>query len=131
MGKEELAPYDGIARKLEITLYQRKIGSTLDIAVMTRPDVAFATSRLARFLTNPGPKADRVLLYLKGTSHLGLQIGGEDGFRPSSDASFAARRLSCLSWLGSSEMLIGVVTVGRCGVYANVATQGTAELGSN
>uniref|UniRef100_A0A093UK82 Retrovirus-related Pol polyprotein from transposon TNT 1-94 n=1 Tax=Talaromyces marneffei PM1 TaxID=1077442 RepID=A0A093UK82_TALMA len=38
-------------------------------AVSTRPDVAFAVSRLARFLSNPGPEhhkaADKVLCYLK------------------------------------------------------------------
>ena len=62
----ELKPRDGFAAPSDINKYQCKIGSLLYAAVTTRPDIAFATSRLARFLTNPGPEhqaaADRVLL---------------------------------------------------------------------
>lgn len=52
----ELLPRTGHATPSEINLYQRKIGSLLYAAVTTRPDIAFSTSRLARFLTNPGPE---------------------------------------------------------------------------
>ena len=52
----ELKPRDGFAAPSDINKYQRKIGSLLYAAVTTRPDIAFATSRLARFLTNPRPK---------------------------------------------------------------------------
>jgi hypothetical protein len=50
----ELLPRDDIALAPEITKYQKKVRSILYAAVITRPDVAFAASRLARFLTNPG-----------------------------------------------------------------------------
>jgi hypothetical protein len=33
-----------------------KIGSLIYLAVITRPDIAFAVSRLLRFLTNPRPE---------------------------------------------------------------------------
>jgi len=93
MSSVELLPREGIASAFEISRYQRKIGSVLYAAVNTRPDIAFAASRLARFLTNPGPAhqtaADRVLLYLDRTRGLGLQLGGEDDFIVYSDASFA------------------------------------------
>jgi len=95
MSHEELLPYGDRASYSQINLYQRKIGSLLYAAVTTRPDIAFATSRLSRFLTNPGPKhhaaADRTLLYLKRYKDLGLQFGGtgEDNFTVASDASFA------------------------------------------
>ena len=95
MSREELIPYEDRASYSEINLYQRKIGSLLYAAVTTRPDIAFATSRLGRFLTNPGPKhhaaADRVLLYLKRHRDYGLQFGGkaDDTFTVASDASFA------------------------------------------
>jgi hypothetical protein len=93
MAREELLPYAGRASYSEINLYQRKIGSLLYAAVTTRPDIAFATSRLSRFLTNPSPQhhiaADRVLLYLKRYKNLGLQLGGGDNFVVASDASFA------------------------------------------
>ena len=133
MGKEELMPFEGMATRLEITLYQRKIGSILYTAVMTRPDVAFAVSRLARFLTNPGPKhhtaADRVILYLKGTSHLGLQFGGEDDFRPSSDASFADNTLDRRSSQAYAMKLFGGMIGWRANKQPTVTTSTTeAEL---
>ena len=93
MGPIELFPRDGIALAFEISRYQRKIGSILYAAVNTRPDIAFAASRLARFLTNPGPAhqtaADQVLLYLERTWGFGLQLGGDDDFIVYSNASFA------------------------------------------
>ena len=50
------------------------------MAVITRPDVAFAVSRLARFLINPGPlhhkAADRVIGYLASIKNLALYFGG-------------------------------------------------------
>ncbi|KAL2137689.1 hypothetical protein VTI28DRAFT_8559 [Corynascus sepedonium] len=133
MGKDELKPYDGIATKLEITMYQRKVGSILYIAVMTRPDIAFATSRLARFLTNPGPKhhvaVDRVILYLKGTSHLGLQFGGEDDFRSSSDASYADNTLDRKSSQAYAMKLFGGMIGWRANKQPTVTTSTTeAEL---
>lgn len=133
MGKEELVPFDGIATKLEIRIYQRKVGSILYSAVMTRPDIAFATSRLSRFLTNPGPKhqaaADRVILYLKGTGHLGLQFGGEDDFRPSSDASFADNTLDRKSSQAYAMKLFGGMIGWRANKQPTVTTSTTeAEL---
>ena len=89
----ELLPQDNIALAPEITKYQKKVGSILYAAVITRLDVAFAASRLAQFLTNLGPAhwaaADQVLLYLQNTRCLALQLGGEDNFIVYSDASFA------------------------------------------
>ena len=61
--------------------------------MITRPDIVFAASRLARFNTNPGEahhtEADRVIRYLVGTKNLALQLGGSDIFEVASDASFA------------------------------------------
>ena len=93
MGSAELKPRDGLATLLEINKYQRKIGSLLYAAVNTRPDIAFATSRLARFLSNPSQEhqkaADRVLLYLEETKHLALQLRSGSSMQVASDASFA------------------------------------------
>ena len=93
----ELLPYSGRASAASITQYQRKIGSLLYVAVITRPDIAFATSRLARFNMNPGPEhhqeADRALLYLSATRNLALQYGQGDTFDVASDASFADNTL--------------------------------------
>ena len=68
MGLAELLPREDRAFPYEVNKYQRKIGLLLYATVMTRPDIAFAMSRLACFMTNPSSEhqdaADRVLLYL-------------------------------------------------------------------
>src|SRR5271157_5469221 len=73
--------------------YQRKIGSILYIAVITRVDIAFPVSRLSRFNTNPNDEhhqeADRLIEYLVGTKYLALQLGGTDILEVVSDISFA------------------------------------------
>mgnify|MGYP001405694973 FL=1 len=61
-------------------LYATAIGSLLYAAMGTRPDIAYATHRLAQFTRNPQPKhwtaVKRVLRYLKGTKDLALTFGG-------------------------------------------------------
>jgi hypothetical protein len=111
MGGIELIPYEGIATPSTINRYQRKIGSLLFAAVTTRPDVAFATSRLARFLTNPGQQhhdaADRVLLYLQSTRRWSLGLGGGHHLEVASDASFADNTLDRKSSQGYTIKLYG------------------------
>src|SRR5579871_5192212 len=84
--------------------YQRKTGSLLYAAITTRPDIAFAVSRLARFNQNPSVEhqqaADRVIQYLvyhtkgRAIAYGGVTKGrGDNGARAfvcaNSDASFA------------------------------------------
>ena len=56
--------------------YQRLIGSLNHLAIFTRPDIAFAASKLAQFNSNPTAKhltaALHVLRYLKGTRNLAI-----------------------------------------------------------
>ena len=51
--------------------YMAVVGSILWLAGMTRPDLAYAASQLARFLSRPGKShvaaASRVLAYIAGT----------------------------------------------------------------
>ena len=95
MGAEELLPRSETETALphRVNTYQKKVGSILYTEVITRPDVAFAASRISRFLMNPSEKhqraADRVLLYLKRTRGFALEFGGGDDFVVASDASFA------------------------------------------
>ena len=56
MSKEELLLNKDIASYKEITKYQRKIKSLLYAAVITKLDIAFAVSRLSRFIINPRTK---------------------------------------------------------------------------
>jgi hypothetical protein len=76
MGAKELLSRKIMAAPSEIQAYQRKIGSLFFAAIFTRPNIAFATFRLAKFLINPSYKhqqvANRALIYLLYTKHLFL-----------------------------------------------------------
>jgi hypothetical protein len=107
-------------------------------AVMTRPDIAFASSRLARFNQNPGPQhheaADRVLWYLLRTRGLSLQYGAEpgsenDGLSVASDASFADNSPDRRSSQAFAMTLFGGMTSWRANKQDTVTTSTTeAEL---
>ena len=66
-------------------------------AVTTRPNIAFATSRLAQYLVNLSTKhhdaANCVLLYLKRTKALALKLGRGEDLKVASDASFTDNTL--------------------------------------
>jgi hypothetical protein len=101
--------------------------------VITRPDVAFAVSRLSRFMANPGPAhqraADRVLLYLRDTSSWALAFGGDDDFRVASDASFADNTLDRKSSQAYAMKLFGGMIGWRANKQDTVTTSTTeAEL---
>ena len=58
--------------------YMAIVGALLWLANMTRVDIAYSASQLARFMTNPGPShfkaAIRVLLYLRDTTDRALMM---------------------------------------------------------
>ena len=62
--------------KEQTRVYQQLIGSLMYVACGTRPDIAYAVSTCAQFMSNPGPRhmeaAKHIVRYLKGTSHVGL-----------------------------------------------------------
>jgi uncharacterized protein YacL (UPF0231 family) len=102
-------------------------------AVTTRIDIAFAVSRLARFLTNPSPEhhaaADRVLHYPYRYRGLGLQLGGSDDFLVATDASFADNSLDRKSSQAYVMVLFGGVVGWRANKQTTVTTSTTeAEL---
>jgi len=133
MGPGELFPYEGKASLHEISTYQKKVGSLLYAAVITRPDIAFATSRLARFNANPSPEhqkaADRALCYLLRTRSYALQFGGGDDFEVASDASFADNSLDRKSSQAYAMKLFGGLIGWRANKQDTVTTSTTeAEL---
>lgn len=82
----------------DIYAYQQRVGSINFSAITTRPDTAFAASKLAEFNSNPSTyhmsQADRVLEYLAHTKnyaivYYGQAIHSDTIFLASSDASFA------------------------------------------
>lgn len=133
MTKEELLPSIKSAAPPRLHAYQRKIGSLLYAAVITRPDIAFAVSRLSRFLANPDEKhhaaADRVLHYLRSSRSLALQFGQDDHFRVASDASFADNSLDRKSSQAYAMKLFGGMIGWRANKQDTVTTSTTeAEL---
>jgi transposase InsO family protein len=76
--------------------YARLIGSLMYAAVATRPDIAYAVSTLARFMSDPAmvhwEAAKRVLRYLIGTKSLALTFGlDRSGFVAYSDSDWASQ----------------------------------------
>ncbi len=61
--------------------YREIVGSLMYLTIGTRPDLAFLTHELSKFVTNPGLKhwgaAKNGLRYLKGTKNYGLVLGGK------------------------------------------------------
>jgi hypothetical protein len=85
--KPSQTPYDPsvLIRKLEgipkdQLRYSQIIGSIMYLASATRPDIAFAVSKLSRFVSNPGDvhwqAIERVMRYLKGIMNYGLLYTG-------------------------------------------------------
>jgi hypothetical protein len=133
-------------------LYQRKMGSMLYAATTTRPDIAFAVSRLARFNQDPSQEhhraADRVIQYLYGTRSRAICYGGvnngtndmrDDGrgrsgdearsFICASDASFADNTADRKSSQGYIMTLFGGPIAWRANKQDTVTTSSTeAEL---
>lgn len=75
---EELTKATTQATAQEIYAYQQRIGSINFAAVITRPNVAHAASKLSEYLTNPSKWhfdcANRVLLYLAHTRSLSIEF---------------------------------------------------------
>ena len=133
MTSAELKPRKGLATPSEINNYQRKIGSLLFAAITTRPDIAFATSRLARFMMNPGLEhhdgAHRVLLYLSNTKNRALELGAGDRLEVASDASFADNTEDRKSSQGYTIRLFGGLIAWKASKQDTVTTSTTeAEL---
>ena len=130
---EELMPQIDAAIEAEVQTYQQKIGSLLFAAISTQPDITFATSRLARFLTNPSQKhqdaTNRVLLYLKRTKHLTLCFKDTKELVVTSNASFADNILDRKSFQAFTIKLFGGLIRWRANKQDTVTTSTTeAEL---
>src|SRR5436190_2007290 len=114
---DELLPNDNItpALKTSIHNFQRKTGSILFAAITTRPDIAFAVSRLARFNTNPSEShhqaANQTIQYLYAIKTRALRYGNDKkqarSFICASDVSFTNNTLDRKSSQGYIMKLFG------------------------
>jgi hypothetical protein len=80
ISSNELLPNQKHALSAKIQNYQRKIGLLLFATIFIRSNIAFAISRLAKFLNNSSlayyKAADRALMYLYNIRQLFLRFSG-------------------------------------------------------
>ena len=82
------------SRELKGEIFREAVGSLMYLSTMTRPDIAFAVSKVSQYTSKPHQihwnAVKRIFSYLKGTANYGIlySSGGEDleGF---SDADYA------------------------------------------
>jgi hypothetical protein len=113
----DLLPYEETATPQQIYAYQQRVRSINFAAVITRPDMAFAVSRLATFLCNPSPThlaaADQTITYLYQTRISAIEYSApierdpQQIFLCASDAAFADNHQTRKSTGGSLYMLFG------------------------
>ena len=102
MAVDELQPNPEQASKQDIYKYQRKVGSMLYTANITRPDIAKTASKLSEFSQNPSPVHDaaatRAIAYLYQTKNLAIEYPEKDIknhiFARASDAAFGDNSVS-------------------------------------
>ena len=146
MTDTELLPLPPTLTKADpnsVKTYQMKTGSLLYAAITTRPDIAFAVSRLARFNQNPSEEyhnaADRVIRYLYNTRGWAIAYRGSvesvrrhtgaRAFVCASDASFADNTADRKSSQGYVMTLFGGPIAWRANKQDTVTTSSTeAEL---
>ncbi|KKF92108.1 Endonuclease [Ceratocystis platani] len=144
MRPDNMAPREGTQAQPDfINLYQQKVGSLNWPAVVTRPDIAFAASQLARFMSNPSNEhmaaADRALAYLASTPTLAIEYSSdamesafkvyESNFKVYSDSAFADNIDTRRSSYGSLFMLHNGAIDWKAARQSTVTTSSTeAEL---
>ena len=91
-----LLPNEETARPEVIHQYQAKVGSMLYPTIITRPDCAFAASKLAEHLQNPSQRhvdaVDRVIKHMRDTKNLAIEYSFDsinDNVIFATDAAFA------------------------------------------
>jgi hypothetical protein len=102
--KEGEAPYDSGA-------YQRAIGSLMYAMIGTRPDIAFAVSKLSQFNQKPSEQnwigVKRVFRYLGGTINYGIKYNADQGLIGYSDADWGGDTHERKSTTGGTFLLGG------------------------
>jgi hypothetical protein len=130
MTGKKLFPFDGITNYASINLYQRKTGTLLYVAVITRPDIAYDCSKLTRFNLNSGSEhhtaVDRVINYLLSTRYYALSLGRGDTFATYTDSSFADDPFTRWSSQAYVIVLFGGVVGWRANKQDTVTTSTTA-----
>lgn len=110
--------------------YQEAVGCLNYLAVVSRPDIAYAVSVAGRNLQNPGPAdvkaVKRILRYVKGTSGYSLRYGGAMKMFGYCDADYAGCIETGRSTSGSI-FLVGSGAVSWISRRQKTTAQSTAE----
>lgn len=114
--------------------YMTAVGSLLFLALLTRPDIAFAVGVLVRFNSNPGLKhwkaVKRVFRYLKGTIDLQLEYGpdpkADDLITILCDADFGGNKDNGKSTTGYM-VKVGSGVVSWCSKLQPIVTLSSTE----
>ena len=113
---ENIVKFTGTAIPQDILKYQQKVGSINFPAVITRPNIAHAASKLLEHLTNPSPRhfelVTRVMEFLVSTRTLSILFDGQttkskEILLVSRDASFADNIYTRYSSQGYAFKLFG------------------------
>jgi hypothetical protein len=84
---KEMSPQSAMElHEMKLVPFQQAVGSIMYAMNCTRPDIAFATNQLCRFMSNPGMEhwkaVKRLLRYLNGTRTFSLTLGGNEADSP-------------------------------------------------
>lgn len=112
-GYESLRPSGPNDIRVDQREYQQIVGSLMYLAILTRPDIAFALGRLSQYLSDPAEhhmKALKgIMRYLRSTVHLGIVFNGSSSCQlvGYSDSDFAMDKGDRKSILGNTFMIAG------------------------
>ena len=116
--RSPLSTDDMYGESIEDNVYQYReaIGSLLYLATKTRPDICFAVTLLARFVSKPLEvhvrAVKRIFRYLSGTRNFGIKLGGHKckfKLLAYSDADFAGRKTDRKTTTGYVIMFNGPI----------------------
>jgi Reverse transcriptase (RNA-dependent DNA polymerase) len=142
---EELQPVE-IEKAVRQEDFRRLVGKIQWLAVMTRPDITYAVSRLASVANRPSEGAwtaiKRLLRYLRGTVEMGLTYGGSEPLRGYSDANWAEGESGKattgivftmnggpIHWYSRRQNIVALSTCEAEYIAASTATQDAAWIG--
>ncbi|GMF59147.1 unnamed protein product [Phytophthora fragariaefolia] len=117
--------------KMKAKRYRSLVGSLMNLACGTRPNISVAVAKLSRFLENPGEKhwdaGIKVVRYLLKPKHVGIVYDRSLGtqLKAYSDADLAGNRDVRRSVSGMMFMVCGAPVVWRSTFQKTVALSST------
>lgn len=144
-----LEPLESNETKLCNIPYREAVGSLMFLAIVSRPDIAYAVNSVSRFLNNPGEShwraVKRIFAFLVGSKTVGItyrSVGSESDLIGYSDADYAndleTRRFTTgyifslangpVTWTSQRQILVVLSTTEAEYVAASSAAKETIWL---